>query len=129
MPPAAGDDAVSAVAERESTPRPEALPELEARGLACVLCHRRLPPTWRAARLLDVVKDEAGHAYGRYACAPSCRATTTPPPRPSLSARLPRWPIVDRTPPLWETASANDTATTRRILDGLRRLPDTRPPP
>jgi hypothetical protein len=29
-------------------------------GLACLLCHRRLPPTWHAARLLEVIEDCGG---------------------------------------------------------------------
>ncbi|MEO3754348.1 hypothetical protein [Streptomyces sp. B6B3] len=69
----------------------EALPDLERfsdeqqRGLACVRCRRRLPPSWRAARRLGVVADQAGRAYSLYVCAPAC---------PPLPRRVPHvaWP-------------------------------------
>lgn len=87
-------------------------------GLVCVLCHRRLPPTWRAARLLDVIED-GGQRYSRWACAPAC----------ALPKRVPtqwraRGPILDPDP---ESTVDNGPATMRRVAAKLRTLPDTRP--
>jgi hypothetical protein len=91
-------------------------------GLACVLCHRRLPPTWRAARLLDVVED-SGQRYDRWACAPACAPTL---PKRVPTRRRARGPILDPDP---DSTVDNSPATMQRVAAKLRTLPDTRPPP
>jgi hypothetical protein len=115
---------IAVAAARPKQPTPPEAPRMtgpELCGLACVLCHRRVPPTWRAARLRNIV-DIHGQRYGRWACAPACAPTL---PKRVPTQRRARGPILDPDP----ESTVNNPATMRRVAARLRTLPDTRPPP
>ncbi|MEO3751363.1 hypothetical protein [Streptomyces sp. B6B3] len=111
-------------------PDAERLTERQLLGIDCAHCGAYLGA--HARRLGDI--EDCGYLLQLFGCDPRCvplpRRESAPPWRGSPLDRLPRWTAAtDDSPDPLADDYDTDPATLRRVVAGLRALPDTTPAP